>query len=218
MYQVQQACTFYSKQNVTHNTLCGFCQTHKTFKYLLPRFFSYGSVLKGKSEIKFHSLVTPHLCFYVTEDLKRKRNWFTLSFVTVPSCELHLHRDSLMLRRPRRLKSLNNNLNSVLHVPHTARERQSWFYLAITRNKSSFGKQQQNPLSTLQGIYVHFEIQIPSQQGKVMHILNLSVGLQNWTPFEFLKSKILTKYACIDTSWLFFTSIFYSDSNQGCRY
>lgn len=97
-------------------------------------FFSYGSVLKGKSEIKFHSLVTPHLCFYVTEDLKRKRNWFTLSFVTVPSCELHLHRDSLMLRRPRRLESLNNNLNSVLHVPYTASERQSWFYLAITQN------------------------------------------------------------------------------------
>lgn len=74
LYQVQQACTFYSKQNVTHNTHCGFYQTHKTFKYLLPRLFSYGSVLKGKSEIKFQSLVTPRLCFYVTEDLKRKRN------------------------------------------------------------------------------------------------------------------------------------------------
>lgn len=137
MYQVQQACTFYWKQNVTHNTLCGFCQTHKTFKYLLPGFLYYGSVLKGKSEIKFHSLVTPHLCFYVTEDLKR--NWFTLSFVTVPSCELHLHRDSLMQTRPRSLKSLNNNLNSVLHVPHTARERQSWFYFALSKTNQVLG-------------------------------------------------------------------------------
>lgn len=74
MYQVQQACTFYSKQNVTRNTPCGFCQIYKTFKYLLPRFFFCDSVLKGKSEIKFHSLVTPHLRFYVTENLKRKRN------------------------------------------------------------------------------------------------------------------------------------------------
>lgn len=155
-------------------------------------FFSYGSVLKGKSELKFHSLVTPHLCFYVTEDLKRKRNWFTLSFVALPSCELHLHPDSLMLRGPRRLENVNNNLNSVLHVPCTARERQSWFYLAITQNKF-WRTTTKNPLNTLQGIYIHFEIQIPShlsQQGKVMHILYLFVRLHNWILFKFLLKSI----------------------------
>lgn len=155
MYQVQQACSFYSKQNVTHNTHCGFCQTHKTFKYLLPRLFSYGSVLKGKSEIKFQSLVTPHLCFYVTEDLKRKRNWFTLSFVTVPSCELHLHRDSLMLRRPRCLKSSNNNLNSVLHVPHTARERESWFLSCYYTKHIKFWKTTKKTYWTLCKAYTY---------------------------------------------------------------
>lgn len=139
--------------------------------------------MKGKSEIKFHPLVTPHLCFYVTEDLKRKRNWFTLSFVTVSSCELHLHPDSLVLRRLRCPESLNNNSNSVLHVPHIVTERQSWFYFAVTQNKSSFGKQQQNPMNTLQGIKVHFQIEIPShlpQQGKVMHVLYF-VDDHNWT-------------------------------------
>lgn len=134
LYQVYQACTLYSLQTVSHNTLCGFSQKQKTFKCLLQTFFfSCGSDYKGKSEIEFHSLITLRLCFYVTEELKRKINCFTLSFVAVLCSELHLH--SLMLRRPRHLESISNNLNSVLQVSHTATERQSWFYLAVMQNR-----------------------------------------------------------------------------------
>lgn len=88
-------------------------------------FFPMAQFLKAKAKIKFHSLVTPHLCFYVPGDFKRKK---LIHFVLCSCSQLWTAPAPWLTKYWRCLKSLNNNLNS---VPHRARERGADFILLL---------------------------------------------------------------------------------------